>query len=107
LLPQTYLVEECSERELIRLSDFRTGKITMKTGLFCNYENHGNDTHRAIFEQVALVKHVESLGFESAWVTEHHFNDFSVSPSILVLMAHLAGMTSKIRLGSAAVFKKL
>ncbi|MDF5713462.1 MAG: LLM class flavin-dependent oxidoreductase [Rhizonema sp. NSF051] len=75
----------------------------MKTGLFCNYENHGNDAHRAMFEQVALVKHVESLGFESAWVTEHHFNDFSVSPSILVLMAHLAGRTSKIRLGSAAV----
>ncbi|MDF5728294.1 MAG: LLM class flavin-dependent oxidoreductase [Rhizonema sp. PD38] len=75
----------------------------MKTGLFCNYENHGNDAHRAMFEQVAMVKHVESLGFESAWVTEHHFNDFSVSPSTLVLMAHLAGMTSKIRLGSAAV----
>ncbi|GAX45168.1 luciferase family protein [Tolypothrix sp. NIES-4075] len=75
----------------------------MKTGIFCNYENHHLDARRAIFEQVALVRRAESLGFEEAWVTEHHFSDFSVSPSILVLMAHLAGVTSTIRLGSAAV----
>ncbi len=75
----------------------------MKTGLFCNYENHHQDAHRAIQEQVALVKHAESLGFDEAWITEHHFNEFNLSSSILVLMAHLAGATSKIRLGSAAV----
>lgn len=75
----------------------------MKTGLFCNYENHDHDARRAISEQVAVVKHGESLGFEEAWVTEHHFNDFNVSSSTLMLMAHLAGVTSTITLGSAAV----
>lgn len=75
----------------------------MKTGIFCNFENHHNDDHRAFNEQIALIKHAESLGFEEAWVTEHHFNDFSVSSSILMLMAHLAGVTSTIKLGSAAV----
>ncbi|PMB46963.1 LLM class flavin-dependent oxidoreductase [Fischerella thermalis CCMEE 5205] len=75
----------------------------MRTGIFCNYENYHQDAHRAITEQVAMVKHCESLGFDEAWVTEHHFNEFNLSPSILVLMAHLAGVTSKIRLGSAAV----
>ncbi|MDJ0734047.1 MAG: LLM class flavin-dependent oxidoreductase [Nostocaceae cyanobacterium] len=75
----------------------------MKTGLFCNYENHHQDAQRAIFEQVALVQYVESLGFEEAWVTEQHFNELNLCPSILVLMAHLAGVTSSIRLGSAAV----
>ncbi len=80
-----------------------TKTLAMKTGLFCNYENHHQDARRAIEEQVALVRHAESLDFEEAWVTEHHFNDFSVSPSTLVLMAHLAGVTDKIRLGSAAL----
>jgi alkanesulfonate monooxygenase SsuD/methylene tetrahydromethanopterin reductase-like flavin-dependent oxidoreductase (luciferase family) len=75
----------------------------MRTGIFCTYENHHQDARRAINEQVTLVQHAQSLGFEEAWVTEHHFNDFNVSPSILVLMAHLAGITSNIRLGSAAV----
>jgi alkanesulfonate monooxygenase SsuD/methylene tetrahydromethanopterin reductase-like flavin-dependent oxidoreductase (luciferase family) len=42
-------------------------------------ENHHLDARRAIFEQVALVRRAESLGFEEAWVTEHHFSDFSVS----------------------------
>jgi alkanesulfonate monooxygenase SsuD/methylene tetrahydromethanopterin reductase-like flavin-dependent oxidoreductase (luciferase family) len=75
----------------------------MKTALFCNYENHHKDARRAIFEQVLLVKQAESLDFAEAWVTEHHFNEFNLSPSILLLMAHLAGVTSKIRLGTAAV----
>ncbi|MDF5722065.1 MAG: LLM class flavin-dependent oxidoreductase [Rhizonema sp. PD38] len=75
----------------------------MKSGLFCNYENNNASTRGAIEDQVALVKHAESLGFEEAWVTEHHFSDFYINPSILVLMAHLAGVTSTIRLGSAAV----
>ncbi|MEI1378245.1 LLM class flavin-dependent oxidoreductase [Nostoc sp. UHCC 0926] len=75
----------------------------MKTGIFCNYDNHHQDARRAIFEQVALVKQAESLGFEEAWVSEHHFSESNLSPSMLVLMAHLAGLTSTIQLGTAAV----
>ncbi|MBD2773899.1 LLM class flavin-dependent oxidoreductase [Iningainema tapete] len=75
----------------------------MKTGLFCNYENHHSIAQQAIFDQVALILHAESLGFEEAWVTEHHFNESNLSPSILLLMAHLAGITSTIRLGTGAV----
>ncbi|AFZ60278.1 LLM class flavin-dependent oxidoreductase [Anabaena cylindrica FACHB-243] len=75
----------------------------MKTGLFCNYENHHQDARRAIFEQVLLVKQAENLDFEEAWVSEHHFNESNLSPSLLLLMAHLAGITSTIRLGTGAV----
>lgn len=75
----------------------------MKTGIFCTYENYHQNAQRAIADQVALVQHAEGLGFEEAWVTEHHFDEFHISPSILPLIAHLAGVTSKIQLGSAAV----
>lgn len=75
----------------------------MKTGLFCNYENYHHDARRAIFEQVLLVKQAENLGFEEAWVSEHHFSESNLSPSLLLLMAHLAGVTSTIRLGTGAV----
>lgn len=77
--------------------------LAMKTGLFCNYENHHQNSRLAIEEQVTLVQYAESLGFEEAWISEHHFNEFNLSPSILVLIAHLAGVTSTIRLGTAAV----
>ncbi len=75
----------------------------MKTGLFCNYDNHYQDAPRAISEQVTLVKQAETLGFEEAWVSEHHFSESNLSPAMLLLMAHLAGLTSTIQLGTAAV----
>lgn len=75
----------------------------MKTGIFCNYENFHQDACRAINEQVTLVQYAESLGFDEAWVSENHFNQYSMSSSIMVLMAHLAGVTSTIKLGTAAL----
>lgn len=75
----------------------------MKTGIFCTYENYHQNAQTAIADQVALVQHAETLGFEEAWVTEHHFDESHVSPSILPLLAHLAGVTKTIQLGSAAV----
>ncbi|RUR75119.1 hypothetical protein PCC6912_49620 [Chlorogloeopsis fritschii PCC 6912] len=38
-------------------------------------ENHHQDARCANQEQVALVKHLESLGFDEAWVTEQHFSE--------------------------------
>ena len=43
----------------------------------------------------------EQAGFDAAWYAEHHFNNYSLSPSPLMTIAHVAGKTSKIRLGSA------
>ncbi|WP_414528035.1 LLM class flavin-dependent oxidoreductase [Nodularia chucula] len=75
----------------------------MKTGIFCNYENHHQDVRRTIFEQMELVQQAESLGFDSAWISEHHFNELNLSSSMLMLMAHLAALTSRIQLATAAV----
>jgi alkanesulfonate monooxygenase SsuD/methylene tetrahydromethanopterin reductase-like flavin-dependent oxidoreductase (luciferase family) len=55
---------------------------------------------RQTVEQVQLA---EALGFEAAWFTEQHFNDFGTCPDPLTFAAHLAGMTRTIRLGTAVV----
>jgi alkanesulfonate monooxygenase SsuD/methylene tetrahydromethanopterin reductase-like flavin-dependent oxidoreductase (luciferase family) len=75
----------------------------MRTGLFCTYENPQKDYRSAYAEQTELVEFVESLGFDEAWVAEHHFNAAASSSSPLPILAHLATRTSRIRLGSAAV----
>jgi alkanesulfonate monooxygenase SsuD/methylene tetrahydromethanopterin reductase-like flavin-dependent oxidoreductase (luciferase family) len=76
----------------------------MKTvALFANFENPFGDTQRAFRESVATVEHAEQLGFDQVWVTEHHFNAFSVSASLFPLLAHLAGRTRRIGLGAGAV----
>jgi alkanesulfonate monooxygenase SsuD/methylene tetrahydromethanopterin reductase-like flavin-dependent oxidoreductase (luciferase family) len=46
----------------------------VRTGLFCTYENPQKDYRSAYAEQSELVGFVESLGFEEAWVADHHFN---------------------------------
>jgi alkanesulfonate monooxygenase SsuD/methylene tetrahydromethanopterin reductase-like flavin-dependent oxidoreductase (luciferase family) len=71
--------------------------------LFANFENPFSDTARAFRESVETIVHAEQLGFEQVWITEHHFNAFSVSASIFPLLAHLAAKTSRIQLGAAAV----
>jgi len=75
----------------------------MRTGLFCTYENPQRDYRSAYAEQTKLVQLVEALGFDEAWVAEHHFNPDAASPSCLAILAHLAARTTRIRLGSAAV----
>ena len=43
----------------------------------------------------------EQAGFHSAWYAEHHFNNYSLSPSPLMTVAHVAAKTKTIRLGTA------
>jgi alkanesulfonate monooxygenase SsuD/methylene tetrahydromethanopterin reductase-like flavin-dependent oxidoreductase (luciferase family) len=43
----------------------------------------------------------EQAGYASAWYAEHHFNNYSLVPSPLMMVAHCAGLTRTIRLGTA------
>lgn len=53
--------------------------------------------HNAIEQTVTA----EAAGFNTAWFAEHHFNNYSLTPSPLMAVAHAAGRTSTIRLGTA------
>ncbi len=75
----------------------------MKTALFCLFENWHSDYTKAIKDQIDLVCYAENLGFDEAWVTEHHFNNFSVTPAPLSIVNHLLGKTKKMKIGTAAV----
>ena len=73
----------------------------MKFGLthapYSTPERKAEDVFRAQVEQVRLA---ETLGFDSAFVSEHHFLDNEMFPSPLVALGFLAAATSKIRLGT-------
>ena len=45
----------------------------------------------------------DRLGYDSVWAVEHHFEDYSICPDNLLVLAHLAGRTERILLGTAAV----
>jgi probable F420-dependent oxidoreductase len=54
-------------------------------------------------ETVDLVRLAESLGFESAWVSEHHGSGDGYMPSLLVTLAAFASATDRIRLGTGVI----
>ena len=50
-----------------------------------------------------VIQWADELGYDCAWVAEHHFRDYGVVPNTLTLFAHLAAKTKRIRLGNAIV----
>ena len=65
-------------------------------------------TPKQIFDEgVEQTTVAEQLGFGKAWYAEHHFSNYSLCPSPLMMVAHMAGRTSRIRLGTAVVVAPL
>ncbi|MBB4188708.1 alkanesulfonate monooxygenase SsuD/methylene tetrahydromethanopterin reductase-like flavin-dependent oxidoreductase (luciferase family) [Sinorhizobium terangae] len=62
------------------------------------YHQSSDSVIRNSIEQAVLS---EQAGFSTAWFAEHHFNNYSLVPSPLLMVAHCAGLTSTIRLGTA------
>lgn len=53
--------------------------------------------YRGALDQIADA---EQLGFDSVWLTEHHFCDDGYTPSPLVIAASIAERTSRLRIGT-------
>ena len=52
---------------------------------------------------VELAQHAESLGYTRYWFAEHHNMISVASSATVVLIGHIAGATSKIRVGSGGI----
>jgi alkanesulfonate monooxygenase SsuD/methylene tetrahydromethanopterin reductase-like flavin-dependent oxidoreductase (luciferase family) len=51
-------------------------------------------------DRLAQIVQAEELGFESCWLTEHHFCDDGYTPSPLVLAGIIGARTRKMQLGT-------
>lgn len=49
----------------------------------------------------------ETLGFDSAWFAEHHFSRYGLGSSSLMVLSHIAAMTTTIELGTAVILPTL
>ena len=61
--------------------------------------------YQSLHERVtAEVVGAESLGYDCAWIAEHHFSTgYGVMPDVFVYAANLAAMTKRIKIGTAVV----
>ena len=63
----------------------------------------GSTARDALRNSLDLIGHVERLGYHRYWVAEHHSMSSVACTSPPVLIAHLASVSSKIRVGSGGV----
>ncbi len=79
----------------------------MQFGYFTLSDNRYPGNRRTPEQHVrdifAQALHAERIGLNSAWIGEHHFNLLGVNACPNILLAQLAGATSRIRLAPAIV----
>lgn len=63
-----------------------------------SYQQRPDEVLRNAVEQTV---HADQAGFDTAWYAEHHFSNYCLCPSPLMMVAHCAPLTKRIRLGSA------
>ena len=70
--------------------------------IFQNYRDEQDDAE-VMRGELALAIAAERLGYDSYWATEHHFFGYSMCPDNLQWLAQVAGVTSRIKLGTGAI----
>jgi alkanesulfonate monooxygenase SsuD/methylene tetrahydromethanopterin reductase-like flavin-dependent oxidoreductase (luciferase family) len=62
---------------------------------------------RAYREAIEQVRFADELGYDCFWFTEHHFGTHGINSSVLSWAAYVAGITKRIRIGTAVVVAPL
>ncbi len=73
----------------------------MHIGLGLTLQNlDGKCTDAEVYQrELALGAQAEEAGFESMWMSEHHFSDYQLTPQTPMVLSWLAGQTKRIKLG--------
>ena len=76
----------------------------MHVGIASGFANHAPlPDDQFVREEMTQLLLAEELGFQSIWITEHHFSDYSIAPNPLQYLTWLAAKTKTCRLGTQVV----
>ena len=81
----------------------------MDFGIFnlMNRRHRSQTVPQVIAETVEQIQAAETAGFGVSWFTEHHFTNYSMAPSPLMMAAHVGPQTLRIKMGTAVVLPAL
>ena len=63
----------------------------------------GSSPREAIADSVTLARRCDTLGYERYWVAEHHSMPSIATSAPEVLVAHVAAVTRRIRVGTGGI----
>ena len=78
----------------------------MHVGLATGFAHQRGDAYpdaQFVREEVSNLVLAEELGFDSVWITEHHFTDYSMSNDPLQLLTYIAAKTRRVKLGTQCI----
>jgi limonene 1,2-monooxygenase len=76
----------------------------LRTGIFlAPFHPVEEDPTRAIQRDLALIERLDALGYDEAWVGEHHSAGFEIIASPELFIAAAAERTRRIRLGTGVI----
>lgn len=75
----------------------------MEFGVFILMQQRGyhQTSDQVLRNAVEQTVAADQAGFDAAWYAEHHFSNYGLCASPLMMVAHMAALTKRIRLGSA------
>ena len=78
--------------------------MKLKNGIFlAPFHPVDEDPTLAIQRDMELIEHLDRLGYDEAWIGEHHSAGFEIIPSPELFIAAVAERTKRIRLGTGVV----
>ncbi len=81
----------------------------MNFGLLISFRNSSKNelSYSELYRKhIDLAVEAEDLGYDTIWLTEHHFVEDGYSPSMLPLAAAIATRTKKIRIGTFVLLSR-
>ena len=74
----------------------------MKFGILQFFSWPGRRVELSTVYQRALqrIEIMDQTGYDAVWLTEHHFTDYSLCPSIPVMGSYAAARTKRLRIGT-------
>ncbi len=75
----------------------------MKCGVlqFFSWPERRIPLHQVYERALQRIQIMDQTGYDAVWLAEHHFNSFSVCPSVHVMGTHVAARTRNLRIGTA------
>jgi limonene 1,2-monooxygenase len=76
----------------------------LRFGIFlAPFHRAGRNPTLLLEQDLSLLEHLDRLGFDEAWIGEHHSGGWEIIASPEVFIAHALGRTRRLRLGTGVV----